>query len=286
MSVLQRLSVEVFPPKTDEAEVQLFEALAALHPLAPDYVSVTYGAGGSTQARSLGVVARLVEEHQMDVAAHLTCVGQTRAEVDALARDWWAKGVRRIVALRGDAQGQGGYHPHPEGYENAADLTAGLKRIAPFQIAVGAYPEKHPDSPDMTACLENLKRKQDAGADYAITQFFFDADMYLSWLDRARAAGITLPMIPGIMPILSFTGLQRFAAQCQASIPAFVADAFEKAGDDKAAQRAASIDLCAALCDRLIDAGVEHLHFYTLNKADLTLGVAQALGYAPARTAA
>lgn len=286
MTALKRLSVEVFPPKSDEAEAQLFETLDALAPLAPDYVSVTYGAGGSTQARSLGVVDRLLGEHKLDVAAHLTCVGQSRADVDTLPDGWWQKGIRRIVALRGDAQGEGGYHPHDDGYRNAADLTAGLKRQHPFNIAVGAYPEKHPDSRDMAFCLDNLKQKQDAGADCAITQFFFDADLYLRWLDQARKAGITLPVIPGIMPIMSFAGITRFAAQCQASIPASVGEAFAKAGEDKAAQRAVSVDLCADLCRRLIAGGVEHMHFYTLNKPDLTLAVAETIGYRPAARAA
>jgi len=286
MTALKRLSVEVFPPKSDEAEAQLFDTLDALAPLAPDYVSVTYGAGGSTQARSLGVVDRLLDQHKLDVAAHLTCVGQARDEVDALANSWWNKGIRRIVALRGDAQGEGGYRPHAQGYVNATDLTAGLKRLHPFSVAVGAYPEKHPDSSDMTACIANLKAKQDAGADCAITQFFFDADTYLRWLDQARKAGVTLAMIPGIMPIMSFAGITRFAAQCQASIPAMVGEAFAKAGEDKAAQRAVSVELCADLCRRLIAGGVEHMHFYTLNRPELTLAVADAIGYRPAARAA
>lgn len=281
-----RLSVEVFPPKTAEGETALLAALDRLAVLDPTYISVTYGAGGSTRDRSLGVVKAVVGKDICPVAAHLTCVAQTRAEVDALADTWWHLGVKHIVALRGDVPGGAPYEPHPQGYASGADLTEGLLAQHPFEISVGAYPEKHPDSASMDACIANLKAKEDAGARRAITQFFFEAEAFLRWRDRARRAGVTFELIPGIMPVANYTSLLRFAKACEASIPDWMAARFEALEGDQEAQDALAAELCADLCRRLWEEGCEHFHFYSLNKAPLTLAVAERLGYGGVASAA
>lgn len=286
MSDKPRLSLEVFPPKTAEGETALMAALDRLAVLDPKYISVTYGAGGSTRDRSLGVVEAVVDKGICPVAAHLTCVSQTRAEVDGLADTWWTMGVKHIVALRGDVPGGAPYEPHPEGYRNGADLTRGLLAMHPFEVSVGAYPEKHPDSASLEACIANLKAKQDAGARRAITQFFFEADMFLAWRDAVRRAGIGFDLIPGIMPVANYAALLRFAKACEATIPAWMAARFEALDGDQAGQDALAVDLCADLCRRLWEEGCEQFHLYTLNKAPITLGVAERLGYGGVASAA
>ena len=218
-----RLSFEFFPPKTEALETQLWSCIRRLEPLAPSFVSVTYGAGGTTQARTHATVSRIVRETSLTPAAHLTCVGATREEVNAVAQGYWDAGVRHIVALRGDAPaGATGYEPHPGGYAYAADLVEGLKRIAPFEISVAAYPETHPTALNADHDLDNLKRKIDAGATRAITQYFFDTGVYLNFLDRCAQAGITVPIVPGIMPVTNYAQAARFSAMCGASVPAWM----------------------------------------------------------------
>jgi methylenetetrahydrofolate reductase (NADH) len=273
------LSLEFFPPKTPELEASLWRAVERLAPLGPRFVSVTYGAGGTTRERTHATVARLRRDTALEPAAHLTCVGASRVEVDAVARSYWQSGIRHVVALRGDAPaGTGAYQPHPEGYARAADLVAGLKRVADFEISVAAYPETHPEAMSAQADLEALKKKLDAGAARAITQFFFDADAFFRFRDRARAAGIAAPIVPGILPIGSFSQVTRFAAQCGASIPAAVAARFEGLEEDVAGRKRAAIEVASALCRRLAAGGVDAFHFYTLNRAELVLAIAGEIG--------
>jgi len=274
------VSFEFFPPKTAALEQSLWQAITRLAPLGPRFVSVTYGAGGSTRERTHAIVARLRRETELEPAAHLTCVGASRDEIDAVARDYWDAGIRHIVALRGDPPAGGGYVPHPDGYARAIDLVAGLKRVADFEISVAAYPETHPEAASAAADLDNLKRKLDAGATRAITQFFFDIDCYLRFRDRAAAAGITAPIVPGILPIVDFAQARKFAALCGASVPRWLEAEFAEAGDDPRARAAVSKRVAVAQCRRLIDAGVEALHFYTLNRAELVGAICAALGIA------
>jgi len=274
------VSFEFFPPKTAAMEEMLWQAITRLAPLGPRFVSVTYGAGGSTRERTHAIVARLRRETELEPAAHLTCVGASRDEIDAVARDYWDAGIRHIVALRGDPPAGGGYVPHPDGYARAIDLVAGLKRVADFEISVAAYPETHPEAASAAADLDNLKRKLDAGATRAITQFFFDIDCYLRFRDRAAAAGIAAPIVPGILPIVDFAQAKKFAALCGASVPRWLEAEFAEAGDDPRARAAVSKRVAVAQCRRLIDAGVEALHFYTLNRAELVGAICAALGIA------
>jgi len=274
------VSFEFFPPKTAALEQSLWQAITRLAPLGPRFVSVTYGAGGSTRERTHAIVARLRRETELEPAAHLTCVGASRDEIDAVARDYWDAGIRHIVALRGDPPAGGGYVPHPDGYARAIDLVAGLKRVADFEISVAAYPETHPEAASAAADLDNLKRKLDAGATRAITQFFFDIDCYLRFRDRAAAAGIAAPIVPGILPIVDFAQAKKFAALCGASVPRWLEAEFAEAGDDPRARAAVSKRVAVAQCRRLIDAGVEALHFYTLNRAELVGAICAALGIA------
>ena len=229
-----RVSFEFFPPKTEEMEKTLWDSITRLAPLAPNFVSVTYGAGGSTRERTHATVNRILEETALTPAAHLTCVAATRDEIDAVIRNYWAAGVRHIVALRGDPAGgiAERYEPHPGGYGNAADLVAGIKRLADFEVSVSAYPEKHPESPTVEADIDMLAAKVDAGATRAITQFFFDNDFYLRYLDRVRARGIAMPIVPGIMPVTNFKQTRSFAARGGASVPAWLADRFDGLDDD------------------------------------------------------
>ena len=277
-----RVSFEFFPPKTDEMADTLWRSVKRLEPLDPRFVSVTYGAGGSTRERTHATVARIHDETGLTAAAHLTCVAASRGEVDDVARRYWDAGIRHIVALRGDAPDAGaGYAPHPDGYANAAELVAGLRRIGEFEISVAAYPEIHPDSRSSQACLDNLKRKLDAGADRAITQFFFDTDCYLRFVERARAAGIWAPIVPGILPVTNFKQLVRFAGACGAGVPAWLAHIFEGLDDDPETRRLVAATVSADQCRRLWQAGINEFHFYTLNRAELTYAICHILGLRP-----
>lgn len=282
MSRRPLVSFEFFPPKTPEMEEKLWQAVQRLEPLAPRFVSVTYGAGGSTRERTHAAVARLRRETKLEPAAHLTCVGASRAEADAVARRHYDAGIHHIVALRGDSPlGNGPYQPTPGGYACAADLVEGLKRIADFEISVAAYPEIHPEAASAAADLDNLKRKLDAGAARAITQFFFDTPVFLRFLERARAAGVTVPIVPGVLPVGNFAQVKKFAASCGASVPARLASRFEGLDDDPKARAAAAIAFASEQCRELREAGVEEFHFYTLNRADLVLGICDAIGIRP-----
>jgi methylenetetrahydrofolate reductase (NADPH) len=275
------LSFEFFPPRTEALEQQLWTCIHRLEPLAPRFVSVTYGAGGSTQARTHATVARLVTDTKLVPAAHLTCVGATREQVDDVARQYWDAGVRHIVALRGDPAPGTAYEPHPGGYAFAADLVAGLRKVAAFEISVAAYPEVHPAAISPVADLENLKRKLDAGATRAITQYFFDTSTYLRFLDLCLAAGITAPIVPGIMPVSNFAQAVRFSAMCGTSVPAWMGRLFEGTEDDPETRRMVGM-MVAAEQVRLLQAnGVDEFHFYTLNRPDLTYAIAHVLGVRP-----
>jgi methylenetetrahydrofolate reductase (NADPH) len=275
------LSFEFFPPRTEALEAQLWAAIRRLEPLAPRFVSVTYGAGGTTQARTHATVARLARETSLTPAAHLTCVGATRAEVDAVARRYWEAGVRHIVALRGDPPPGSAYAPHPGGYAFAADLVAGLRRVADFEISVAAYPETHPQAVSAAADLDNLKRKLDAGASRAITQYFFDPAVYLRFLDRCLAAGITAPIVPGIMPVSNFAQARKFSEMCGASVPDWLAHLFEGLEEDVETRRMVAAVVAAEQVRLLQANGVDEFHFYTLNRPDLTYAIAHILGVRP-----
>ena len=279
------LSFEFFPPRTEALEQQLWAAIRRLEPLAPHFVSVTYGAGGTTQARTHATVARIVAETTLTPAAHLTCVGASRGEVDDVARQYWDAGIRHIVALRGDAPPGTEYQPHPQGYAYAADLVAGLKRIADFEISVGAYPETHPTATSPEADLDNLKRKLDAGAARAITQYFFDGTVYLRFIDRCLAAGITAPIVPGIMPVSNFAQAAKFSAMCGTSVPDWLAHLFEGTEDDLETRRMVAAVVAAEQVRLLQANGVDEFHFYTLNRPDLTFAIAHILGVRPVQPA-
>ncbi len=275
-----KVSFEFSPPRTEAAERTLWETVERLTPLKPAFFSVTYGAGGSTRQRTHETVARLKKETGIDAAAHLTCVAATQGEIDDVARAYWDAGIRHIVALRGDPpQGMGSkYCPHPGGYANAAALVAGLKKIADFQISVAGYPEKHPDSPDAKADLENLKRKVDAGAHRCITQFFFDPDDFLRFRDAAASAGIGVPIVPGVMPVSNFNGILKMAGLCGSRIPPWLADMFTGLDEDVETRRMIAATVAGDLCRRLQGEGVDQFHFYTLNRADLTFATCHLLG--------
>jgi methylenetetrahydrofolate reductase (NADPH) len=281
------VSFEFFPPKTDKMEEQLWASVKRLEPLAPEFVSVTYGAGGSTRERTHATVSRIIKETALRPAAHLTCVNATKDEVNEVARAYWAAGVRHIVALRGDPpDGVGGtYQPHPGGYINAADLVAGLKKIAPFEISVGGYPEKHPESPTLQADMDNLKAKVDAGADRIITQFGFDNTHYLRFLERARAAGIWVPITPGMVPIHNFRQVAGFAVKAGASVPAWLARRFEGLENDPATTHLVAAAVATEQAMDLVDEGIKSFHFYTLNRADLVYAICHLLGLRPLKTA-
>jgi len=277
-----RLSFEFFPPRTEKLEEQLWACIRRLEPLAPRFVSVTYGAGGSTQERTHATVARIIRETSLTPAAHLTCVGATREEVDAVARRYWESGVRHIVALRGDPPaGAARYEPHPGGYAQAEDLVRGLRRIADFEISVGAYPETHPAALSPEADLDFLKRKIDAGASRAITQYFFDTEVYLRFLDRCLAKGITVPIVPGILPVSNFQQVVKFSAQCGASVPGWMARLFEGLEEDIETRRMVAAVVAAEQVRLLQANGVDEFHFYTLNRPDLTYAIAHILGARP-----
>ncbi|UPT63922.1 MAG: methylenetetrahydrofolate reductase [NAD(P)H] [Hyphomonadaceae bacterium JAD_PAG50586_4] len=275
-----RVSFEFFPPKTEALEAQLWDSIAKLAPMNPSFVSVTYGAGGSTRDRTHRTVARIVEETNLKPAAHLTCVGASRDEIDSVLRDYWSAGVRHIVALRGDPPGGVGtaYAPHPEGYASAIDLVEGAKRIGDFEISVAVHPEKHPASLTWAHDVENFKRKLDAGATRGISQFFFDADVFLRFRDRLAGAGVTAPILPGIMPVTNVKGLRKMAEGCGASLPAWLIRLFDGLDDDPDTRRLVTAATTAQLCAQLAAEGVEDFHFYTLNRADLTLAICRILG--------
>ncbi len=280
------LSFEFFPPKNDALEAQLWTCVRRLEQLQPRFVSVTYGAGGTTQARTHATVTRLVRETTLTPAAHLTCVGASRGEVDDVAREYWDAGVRHIVALRGDAPAGQDYQPHPDGYAYANDLVAGLKRIADFEISVAAYPETHPTALSDDHDLDNLKRKLDAGATRAITQYFFDGTVFLRFLDRALAAGITAPIVPGIMPVSNYAQAAKFSAMCGASVPEWLGAMFEGTEDDPETRRMIAAILAAEQVRLLQANGVDEFHFYTLNRPDLTFAIAHLLGVRAKKPAA
>ena len=281
------VSFEFFPPKTEAMEKTLWESVETLSPFDPRFVSVTYGAGGTTRERTHNTVARIARETPIAVAAHLTCVDATKAEIDVVAEEYWAAGVRHIVALRGDPPRAGEkYATHPGGYENAADLVAGLRKLHPFEISVAAYPECHPDSPDAAHDLDNLKRKIDAGANRAITQFFFEADTFLRFRDAAAAAGIDAEIVPGIMPVMSFAAVQKMSAMCGTAVPGWMERLFEGLDYRPAARQLVSATLAAELCRNLYAGGVRQFHFYTLNRAELSYAICHLLGVRPRGAAA
>jgi methylenetetrahydrofolate reductase (NADPH) len=274
-----QVSFEFFPPKTDAMGETLWSSIQTLAPLSPRFVSVTYGAGGSTRERTHATVERILNETSVTPAAHLTCVGASRAEVDAIAKDYWELGVRHLVALRGDPPEAGSkYQPHPDGYRDAVDLVGGLKAVAPFDISVAAYPEIHPDSSSRAFDLENLKRKVDAGADRAITQFFFSADCFFRFRDEAAAAGIQAEIVPGILPVSNVATTRRFAQTCGAAIPAWLDQLFEGLDDLPAARQLIAATVAAELCGQLYAGGVRQFHFYTLNRAELSYAICHLLG--------
>lgn len=280
-----QVSFEFFPPRTPESEEQLWRAITRLAPLAPRFVSVTYGAGGSTRERTHRTVRRLLTETSLTPAAHLTCVGASRAEIDAVADAYWDAGVRHLVALRGDPpSGETRYTPTPGGYAWASELVAGLRARHDFEVSVATFPEGHPDSMSLDLELDNLKRKIDAGATRAITQFFFDNWAYLRFVDRARKAGITVPIVPGIMPVTNFAQMTKFAAMAGASVPRTMAPLFEGLEDDPETRKLVAVTVAADQCQKLADAGVTEFHFYTLNRADLTYALCHILGLRPATT--
>jgi methylenetetrahydrofolate reductase (NADPH) len=282
-----RVSFEFFPPKTAAMEVKLWAAIERLATLQPAYVSVTYGAGGTTRERTHATVVRIRRETRLEPAAHLTCVGASRGEIDAVARRYLDAGIRHVVALRGDPpEGANRYEPHPGGYAYAADLVRGLKRVGDFEISVAAYPEVHPEAPDAGFDLDNLKRKIDAGATRAISQFFFDVDVFFRFLDRCLAAGITVPIVPGILPVTNFAQVKRFAGICGAALPGWMGPMFEGLDDDPETRRMIAASVAIEQCRALLAGGVKDFHFYTLNRPDLTFAICHVLGVRPRPTPA
>jgi methylenetetrahydrofolate reductase (NADPH) len=277
------VSFEFFPPKDEGMETILWDSIERLAPLTPDFVSVTYGAGGSTRERTHATVKRMLAETPLTPAAHLTCVAATRDEIDGIVRTYHDVGVRHLVALRGDAIGGDKYVPCPGGYENAADLVGGIKRISEdFEISVSAYPEKHPDSPTVEADIDMLKAKVDAGASRAITQFFFENDLYFRYLDRVRARGINIPIVPGILPVQNYKAMTGFAARCGTSVPGWLAERFHGLDHDPATRKLIAAAVAAEQVLDLVDQGVTNFHFYTMNRADLVYAICHLLGLRPA----
>jgi methylenetetrahydrofolate reductase (NADPH) len=272
------VSFEFFPPGDDAAAGNLWSAVQRLAPLRPKFVSVTYGADGSTRSRTHDCVMRILRDTDLVVAPHLTCVGAAREEVIEIAEDYWREGVRHMVALRGDPAGEGRYRPHPGGFAFGADLVRGLKGAAPFEISVAAYPEGHPESGTVEADLENLKRKIDAGANRAITQFFFDTDLFLRYRDRCAAAGIRASIVPGILPITRFPQMLRFAERCGTSVPEWLRRRFDGLDEDADTRRMIAAHVAIDQVQRLRAHGVEEFHFYTLNRAELAYAICHALG--------
>ncbi len=278
-----KVSFEFFPPKSPEMEQKLWDSVRRLEPLQPDYVSVTYGAGGSTRERTHDIVRKMAAETSLKPAGHITCVAATKPEIDQVLKDYWDAGVKRIVALRGDPTAGIGtkYAPHPGGYAYANDLITGARKIADFDISVGCYPEVHPDASSLKSEVENLKRKFDAGATRAITQFFFYPDVYFKFLDSARSAGIDQPIVPGIMLQSNFKGLKRMADLCGTAIPSRIAELYEGLDNDAETRDLVTAHIAAELCNRLAEQGVDHFHFYTMNRAGLSLSTCRLLGIKP-----
>ena len=288
------VSFEFFPPKSDKMEAKLWESVARLSPMAPKFVSVTYGAGGSTRDRTQKTVAKIAQDTPLSPAAHLTCVGATKEEVLQVAEDFWTAGVRHLVALRGDPpEGMGAtFEQHPGGFRDSVDLIAGVREYkgsdpnARFEISVSCYPERHPDSRGWDEDIAFLKAKQDAGADRAITQFFFEPDTYLSFLERARAGGVTMPIVPGIMLQPNFNGLKRIAGLCQANVPDWLHKLYEGTEEDPETRELITANVAVELCHALSEQGVTDFHFYTLNRANLALSTCRLLGLKPKAQAA
>jgi methylenetetrahydrofolate reductase (NADPH) len=276
------VSFEFFPPKTETMEATLWASVETLQPLGPRFVSVTYGAGGSTRERTHATVARIVRETSIPAAAHLTCVNASRDEIDAIADEYWAAGVRHIVALRGDPPVLGGrFEARPDGYASAAELVAGLKRRHDFEISVSAYPEVHPEAASLATDLDALRAKLDAGASRAITQFFFEPDTFFRFRDAVAAAGIDAEIVPGILPVSNFAQLLKMAVPCGTAVPGWMAQLFEGLDAHPAARQLVAATVAAELCRRLYAGGVRHFHFYTLNRAELAYAICHMLGVRP-----
>ena len=275
-----RVSFEFSPPKTPEAEANLWDAIRKLEPLNPTFVSVTYGAGGSTRDRTHRTVMRMLAETTLAPAAHLTCVEASRAEVDEVIQAYWDAGIRHIGALRGDPPGQigGTYAPRADGYANATELTAGIRAIAPFEVSVGLYPHIHPESPSVEHDIDVLKAKVDAGATRAITQFFFDIDGFLRFMEKVRAAGVTIPISPGVMPVTNFKGLKKMAGPIGIALPDWLGNLFEGLDNDPETRRLISASVATEMCARLAEEGFGDVHFYTLNRAELVYAICRVLG--------
>lgn len=281
------VSFEFFPPKTEAMARTLWESIATLTPLSPQFVSVTYGAGGTTRERTHATVARIARETPLKPAAHLTCVDASRGEIDDVARAYWDAGVRHIVALRGDSATPGTrFAARSDGYASAADLVVGLKRVADFELSVSAYPEPHPEATCAADDIATLRRKLDAGATRAITQFFFEPDTFFRFRDAAAAAGVAAPILPGILPVSNFAMLRKMAASCNTSIPAWLARLFDGLDDKPATRQLVAATVAAELCRRLYAGGVRDFHFYTLNRAELSYAICHMLGVRPAAAAA
>ena len=274
------VSFEFSPPRTPEAEESLWHAIRRLEPLAPEFVSVTYGAGGSTRDRTHRTVLRMLAETKLKPAAHLTCVEASRGEVDEVIQDYWDAGIRHIVALRGDPPGQigGRYTPRDDGYANATELTRAIRGIAPFEVSVGLYPHIHPESPSIDHDIDVLKAKVDAGATRAITQFFFDLDGFLRFMERVRKAGVTIPISPGIMPVTNFKGLKKMCGPMGVQLPAWLGNLFDGLDKDPETRRLLACSVATEMCARLAEEGFSDFHFYTLNRADLTYAICRVLG--------
>jgi methylenetetrahydrofolate reductase (NADPH) len=278
------VSFEFFPPGDAAMSQQLWQAVLRLAPLRPNFVSITYGADGSTRTRTHEFVQRVLRETDLRVAPHLTCVGASRQQVLDIAEDYWAQGVRHLVALRGDppaASAGGGYRPHPQGFGFASDLVSGLLQIADFEVSVAAYPEGHPESGGVDADLENLRRKVDAGANRAITQFFFETDLFLRYRDRCAASGIQISIVPGILPITRFPQMLRFAARCGTTVPEWLRCRFDGLDDDPETRRMIAANVAIEQVQRLREHGVDEFHFYTLNRGELAYAICHALGLRP-----
>src|SRR5581483_2233062 len=276
------VSFEFSPPKTEEAEAALWTAIKRLEPLKPSFVSVTYGAGGSTRERTHATVKRIVDETNLKPAAHLTCVAASKGEIDDIVRAYWDAGIRHIVALRGDMPGMDGpYRPHPEGYQSVPELVAGIRRVAPFEVSVSFYPERHPDSPNHGHDIALLKKKMEAGASRALGQFCFDNDATARFRDDAAKAGVTIPIVPGIMPTTNFKGVERMAAKCGASIPSWLARAYDGLDEDVETRRIVAAAVLADQVQSLRGLGFGQFHFYTLNQANLSYAACRLLGLSP-----
>ena len=275
-----RVSFEFSPPKGPKTEASLWEAIRRLEPLNPEFVSVTYGAGGSTRERTHRTVVRILKETTLKPAAHLTCVEASRAEVDEVIQDYWNAGIRHIVALRGDPPGSlgGAYAPRTDGYQNATELTVGIRALAPFDVSVGLYPQIHPESPSVDHDIDVLKAKIDAGATRAITNFFFDVDGYLRFIDRIRKAGVTVPILPGIMPVSSFEGLASMSSRIGVTLPGWLGNLFDGLDEDPETRKLIAASVASEMCAKLAEEGFSDFHFYTLNRADLVYAICRVLG--------